>query len=176
MHAAKISGTDVKRFYGGAEQLSLGTGVIIGEIPLPFFNVNASSYQIRETVALILTHECDISQENKRPNNSDVMLAPLIPLEDFFAALEGDRNIKSSYVGNVVSGSVSQLFYLPPWIKHQNGSIVYLNRISSTHISQLEREPVKKLIALSSFAHRKLCERLSDHLLRDKAEQLPPPA
>jgi hypothetical protein len=155
--------------------LSLGTGVIVSDIPLPIFVPDASAYQIRESIALILSHECDISQDNKRPNNSDVIVVPLIPFEEFFATLPNDAAARS-YVGHLVSGNISQLFFLPPWEKHPTGSVVYLNRICSTHIDLVARDGVKKVIALSAYGHQKLIERLGDHLLRGKAEQLPPPA
>lgn len=74
---------DAWRFFGAHSHLSLGRGVIYEGIRYPVFDPSTSKFLTVEGTIYVLTHECDVSQENSRPFNDDVLICPLMPFNAF---------------------------------------------------------------------------------------------
>lgn len=173
---ASRTSEEASRYFGlGSVQVGLGTGVIYDGIAFPTYNENQDRFEIVKGMALVLTHECDIDTSNAKLFNKDVLIAPVGRLEDLFSKLKEEKTDDEvkGYLGDFVSGRISQLFYLPPFVSRPHGAFVALNRISPTHVSRFTN--IDPTIALSAYGHMKLCERLGNHLLRSKADALPRP-
>ena len=168
-------------FYGSAERLSPGAGVIYQNITYPRFNSETGRFFAGRGHVLVLTHECDIDPANERDFNEYFVAAPLILLEDFADAYENDnrKEIAKSLASAVAKDKVQRLFYLPPADPLAGvpalayGALIYWNQLTSAHISQFRTEGVSAMCALSEYAMRHADRHFESHFLRPKSEQLP---
>lgn len=76
------------RFYGDAEHLSLGRGLIFGGISYPVLEPDGDRFLTAEGIVYVLSHECDVSLDNVRPYNDDILVCPLFPFESFASGYE----------------------------------------------------------------------------------------
>jgi hypothetical protein len=170
-------GFDAIRFYGEASHLSLGRGLIYGGILYPLFHQTDMSFLTVEGSVYVITHECDVSQENVRPYNDDVLICPLSPFELFAARYEeayGEQRLKS-FLANIARGKVSRLMYFPRMDGYFGyGAIVFLNQMCGTKVQAFNREGVEKIAALSPVGAFLVERMLHNHFLRPKDEMLSP--
>lgn len=121
----------------------------------PLFNADDQLFDTVEGLVLVLTHECDIDQDNNRPFNDYLVFCPIIPLADFLAeytAHFSDEIKLKSFLSNVAARNVSRLMYVPPGLKGlEYGGLMYLNQISNSHISGFAQESSKRLGSVSSL-------------------------
>jgi hypothetical protein len=173
--ASGASRANAGAFYGSAEGLSFGAGIIFGAVTFPIFNAEAGRYQARIGPVLVLTHECDIDQTNDREFNTEVLLAPLILIDAFAAKFdEKDRAQGIELAKSIAAGLVFRMMFLPPYLGQiERGAFLYFNGITSTHLSQLNAVEARPLCALSEYALGLVDRSLQNHLFRPKAERLP---
>jgi hypothetical protein len=74
---------DVGRFYGQHEGLSVGAGLLFEGVRYPACNIDTNLFQTRRGLVYVLTHECDVSQDNVRPYNEELLICPIIKFEEF---------------------------------------------------------------------------------------------
>jgi hypothetical protein len=86
-NASRTSGA----WYGAARELAPGVGVIFKGIPYPLFNRDDRRYHVISGLVLILTHECDIEQQNQRAMNTSFLIAPLIQMSAFAEILAAEH-------------------------------------------------------------------------------------
>jgi hypothetical protein len=162
-------------FYGMARSLSPGAGVIFDGVPYPFFDKPTGRYEIREGLALVLTHECDIDQSNVRALNSSFLIAPMILMSSF--AQTFDAATARNLARDIATNQVHRLMFLPPpdsllRVKEfPLGAFVYFNAITNSDVTLLSK--ARAVCALSEFGLEILDLRLKNHLFRPKDEQLP---
>jgi hypothetical protein len=174
---ARFSGA----WYGHAGTLAPGVGVIFDGIAYPLFNPSTQRYQVQSGLVLILTHECDIDQNNSRAMNRGFLLVPLIPLAMFAAHFsnEGLEDDARALARDIAANKVHRLmFLLPPneLLRVANfplGAFLYFNAITNADISHLSADGARPVCALSEVGLQALDARLKNHLFRPKAEQLP---
>jgi hypothetical protein len=168
---------DSGRYYGAIHaDLGIGVGLFFSNVRMPIYDEKRGLFVTRTFTVLVLTHECDIDQANQKAFNNDVLVAPLAPFEAVFETLKAKRSdaeIKS-YLGDLAAGRITQLMYLPHWPERfPNGVVLYLNRITHTHLAEFSREGVSGIGALTGYGLQQLHSRLSTHLLREKQDRLP---
>ena len=56
-------------FYGAADGLSLGVGLVYQGVKYPLFDDHTRLFDTVEGLAYVLTHECDVDQSNARHFN-----------------------------------------------------------------------------------------------------------
>lgn len=166
---------DYGNFYGGAQgELSLGVGQIYSNTRFSAYNSDDHLYDTREGLVYVLTHECDIDQDNSRPFNEHAIVCPIIPLENCVSMLEpiGDAKLRG-FLGELGKDNISRVTYFPSTDDHlPHGGVIDLNQLSHVHISAFELEEAARVTALTASGLRILDYKITNHLLRPKAEKL----
>lgn len=177
---SQLQPQNVGAFYGGAEKLSPGAGIIYGGVEHAFFNIETGRHRAQQSFVLILTHECDIDPANNRDFNDYFTFAPLILLDEFANAYAGQKDRARSLITAIAQRQVNRLIYLPP--PHTGiavpepmrlGALVYWNNINNTHVSRLSKEGAAPICAVSQHGMIMLDYALQQHFLRSKSEVLP---
>jgi hypothetical protein len=166
-------------YYGAPTGLSLGAGLIYSGVQFAQYNSLDKQFEIIEGPALVLTNECDVA--NERDFNEYVLICPIITLEAFAATYVARHGLAkaSELLRAIAANTVYRVFLLPPPAdllnlpSFQNGGLLYLNQICSTHVSLFGTEEVRPLCALSQYGQQRLDQKLTNHLLRPKDELLP---
>jgi hypothetical protein len=165
-------------FYSSAEGLEPGTGLIFSGMTYPTFNPEQARFEARRGLILILTHECDIAPENERAFNEFFIAAPLILMSGFAEIFDTRRDLARNLAGDIASDKIHRMFFLPPThqlLPSENlrlGAFIYLNALTSAHISQLHAEGVRPECALSAYGLEVLDRKLKNHLFRPPAQRL----
>lgn len=162
------------KFYGSTEQLALGTGLIYAAIRCPVYNPEDRLFSTMELPVYVLTHECDVDQDNDRSFNEYLTVCPLILLSEFLIVYEewmqGADNL-GNFLSAIANRSVNRLMYLPPGPGQlQYGALLYLNNIVSTHICEFES--VKPFASVSAYGLEAIDKTFFNHFLRPKADRL----
>jgi hypothetical protein len=171
---------NIGAFYGSAAELAPGTGLIFSGVTYPTYNPANARFEARRGAVLILTHECDIDQQNVREFNTGFVLAPLIAMASFARMFEqaNRHDLARNLARDVAGDRVSRLFFLPPPnpLLPANGmglgAFIYLNAITSGHVKQLSVQEAHKVCALSEYGLEALDRKLRNHFLRPTAQQL----
>jgi hypothetical protein len=167
--------TDVGRFYGSHAGLSLGAGLIFRGVRVPLYNEERNVFMTVASTVYVMTHECDVAQENVRPLNDDVLVCPLMALEQFVPIYEqryAESGLKS-FLDNVAKRNVYRLMYFPCLRgTFDYGAMLYLNAISSTKVTAFNLPNVSVTGAVSEWGLREVDFLLENHFLRPKDERL----
>ncbi|MDX8442012.1 hypothetical protein [Mesorhizobium australafricanum] len=166
-------------YYGSAAGLSLGAGLIYAGIQVPFFDTAERRFEIIESLALVITNECDVA--NERAFDDHVLVCPIIPLRQYaesaIASKEYDHAI--NLIKEIALNRVNRVFFLPPAPKLlgeieglTDGGLMNLNMITATHVD-LFKHGARPLCAFSAYAQGRFDRKLEQHLLRPKTELLP---
>lgn len=165
-----------ERFYGIATEAGMGTGMMLSNVAYPAYLAEHGRFGIVEGIVIVLTHECDLDLANERVLNNAAVICPVIPLEQFVAALGEmlDDDAAEKLLSNITSRNVNRLLYLPivPDVLPMGGYL-YLNLLTSTHRSKLEGEEVARLCMMSGDGLRELDHAIERHFRRPKADRLP---
>lgn len=172
--------TDPARFYGPAAGLPLGAGLILRDCPVAHPDINKLRYETGLSVALVLTHECDVDQSNERVFNDLILVCPIIPLFDFCEEYESELGVGSwgGLLPHLARGDVFRAMYIPPprpelsCPELEGGGILYFNHISACRVSWLNDLPSKMICSLSERGLRMLDLKLKTHLFREKPTAL----
>ncbi|NVJ90320.1 MAG: hypothetical protein HWE34_01605 [Methylocystaceae bacterium] len=164
------------RYYGPTGSLPLGTGLLYNSVRFPMFVAEEAIYYTVEGFVYILTHECDVDQDNQRPFNRDVVFCPILPFEAFFdqvlKLVSPDK--QGNFLTALAKREVSRLVYMPtPNQALPYGGVMNLNRISSTDISAFNYGDAKCLASVSTYGLREIDFVLQNHLFRPKSADLP---
>ena len=108
--------TDPARFYGPAQGLPIGAGMIVRDCVVSVPHQTEMRFETGVGLGLILTHECDADQQNERFFNDLVLVCPIIPLDDFCASAEQDAGAGAwgGILPNIAANIVYRAMYLPP--------------------------------------------------------------
>jgi hypothetical protein len=166
-------------FYGEVGHRSLGAGLVYEDVIFPLFNDERGDFDTVQGVAYVVTHECDVDQNNVRYFNDLVVICPVIPLHALvheYEPLFGEEQLKSLLV-SAAKNEVFRVFFLPPAPDLldvpvlRNGALLYLNQLCSTHVGVFAQ--ARAVCALSTRGIGRLDWKLQNLLFRPKAEGLP---
>ena len=153
--------------------------MFFSDVPYPAYDIEAHRFRVYQGSVYVLTHECDIDQDNERPFNDLAVVCPVMRLEDLVEEYKaaGHEDKLYNLVQDIALDRIQRVFYLPP--PHdlfevemlRGGAILYLNNLVSTHVSLLP--PTAAQCALSEGALRQLDAKLQNHLFRPKSDSLP---
>ncbi len=162
-------------FYGGVNsERALGVGLIFDNVRYPVFNVENVLYDTREGLVYILTHECDLDQDNQRAFNDYALICPVIPFEEFHAKMSASMSDSElgAFYGNIGKENVSRLSYIPAISNTlPHGGVLYYNQITHTHIDSFSGSATK-IESLTYSGLRIIDYKMINHLLRPKADSL----
>lgn len=168
---------DAGTFYGPAEGLALGAGLILSNVEFPAYHPEEDRFVAWAGLALILSHECDLDQDNQRLLNDLALVCPVRKLDALveMAAVAGySDNALTTFLGNLASRRVSRAMYMPPLPDVlPYGGFIYLNQLTHTSVKRLSSDDAQTVTALSAYAMQSVDYVLLEHLFRDKADQLP---
>ena len=164
---------DVGSFYAPGTTLGLGKGLLMREAIFAQFDDDTGLYRTAQGAAYVLTHECDVDEENDRVFNADILVCPLIPLEAVVDALREDLNADQlvSFCANLGARNISRLVYLPPFDGCQFGGVMALNQITNATTDAL-RDRAAVICAVTAHGLAQIEYALENHLLRPKADRL----
>ena len=126
--------TDYTRFYGPAEGLPVGAGLLLRGCIIAVPHPVDTRFETGVGLGLVLTHECDIDQNNERSFNDLLLVCPIIPLDTFCARWEEEEGAGSwgGILPEIASENVHRAMYLPPaqnahtCPEMESGGIIYL--------------------------------------------------
>jgi hypothetical protein len=168
------------QFYGPANGLPLGSGLILKDCPVALPHPEEVRFRTALAFALVLTHECDVDPQNNRFFNDLVLVCPIITLEAFCESYKtsiGSDGLEQ-FLSSLASGNVFRAMYLPPphkpqYTTHlQAGGIINLNWISSCRVSWLPDIKNNAICSLSEPGHRALDIKIHNHFFREKPTRL----
>ena len=171
---------DAARFYEPVKDLPLGAGIILENCAVPFESPEEIRFGTVLSLALVLTHECDVDETNQRAFNESVLVIPNISLEDLHDELEEKEGL-GSYGGifpQIAAGTVYRVMYLPPPPQNMGisylprGGFINLNEICSTPLKWFPELQTKPAFSLSAIGLRSLDYKMENHLRREKAARL----
>jgi hypothetical protein len=172
---AQALSVDVGRFYSQGHHLSLGVGKFYSGVRFPVYDIADCVFQTAEGMVLVLTHECDIDSGNQRPFNDFLLVCPVIRFEVFvdeYSCKLGDERLRNFLV-DLGRRTVSRVAFIPWGLDAlPYGGLLYLNQISSTHLSAFRLSGVELCGAATAYALIQIDHALTNHLLRPKAERL----
>jgi hypothetical protein len=164
-------------FYGSAQQLGVGVGLIYDRIRYPLFNETTRLFSTVEGLVYVLTHECDVDPANARQFNEYVLVCPIIALDVFATEFAQSRSeaALAQFIPDLAGDRIFRVTFLPPisTTAIPFGGILYLNQICSTHRELFASAPAQSICALSSYAQSILDMKLLNHLFRPKSDVLP---
>jgi hypothetical protein len=174
--AAAYNRPDGDRFYGPIGDAAIGAGLVLTNVEYPTYLRDEEGFGRLKGAVLVLTHECDLDQENERVLNDVALVCPIIPLDALVGRLNEalDYETARRLIANISARYVNRLLYLPlipnelPW-----GGYLYLNHLTNTHLSKLTADDVKAICMLSRYGLRELDFALERHLLRPKVDRVP---
>lgn len=166
---------DPGSFYGPANSLALGVGLIIDGVEYPVFDHARDVFSVRTGLIYVLSHECDLDPNNDRFLNGAALICPILPLKNVVneATQLGLRDDElGAFLGNVAARRATRCVYMPPIATHlPDGGLLNLNLIASTSINRLNAGA--RVLAVSNSGHRSIDAAIDHHLRREKSEVLP---
>ncbi len=171
---------DPARFYGPSADLPLGSGVLVRDCAMAMPHPVEMKFDTGVGLALVLTHECDIDQNNERFFNDLLLVCPIILLDHFCAECEEDGGTGAwgGILPAIARDDVYRAMYLPPlptqWScpEMEGGGILYLNHISTSCVRWFSDVRHQQICSLSARGLQAFDIKLKNHLFREKANEL----
>lgn len=166
---------DVGRFYFAGKNLAVGRGVLYDTIYFPLFDLDTGVFLTLEGQGYVLTHECDIDQNNNKLFNTDVLICPIIPLQDVVEELKQELTQAQliSFLTNLGARNISRLVYLPTLGDSlAYGGVLYLNQITNVPVSLFHDGNAHAIGAVTGYGLTVVDSSIENHLLRPKADRL----
>jgi len=162
-------------FFGGVMGRPIGSGVLLKNCRIPFYQAESKKFLSGKAIVCVLTHECDIDQSNSRMFNDKLIVAPIIDFRVWFNHVFNNLNREAAInVGtDIVADTIYRVLYLPtiPNTEMEYGGFIYLNEITNVRVDVVHEE-AEAICSLSEFSFRILSYKLENHLLRPKSSPL----
>jgi hypothetical protein len=149
--------------------------VLYGSIIFPLFDSDTGVFLTVEGQGCVLTHECDVDQNNNKLFNTDVLICPIIPLQDVVEELAQELTQVQliSFLTNLGARNISRLVYLPTLASSlKYGGVLYLNQITNTPANLFHNGYAHSIGALTGYGLTVVDYSIENHLLRPKADHL----
>ena len=166
---------DIGRFYSSGENIALGRGKLYDSIVYPIFDSETGVFVTVEGLGYVLTHECDVDENNNRLFNTDVLICPIIPLKDIVEELKQEltREQLVSFLSALGERKISRLVYLPTLGNQMEyGGVLYLNQITNAPVSCFEEKKTRSFGVVTGYGLTIVDHSIENHLLRPKADRL----
>jgi hypothetical protein len=157
----------------------MGAGLLLDRCPYPMPNEQLSKFDTVIGKVLVITHECDVDKSNERMFNDQLVVIPILPLDDWCELMDEDCGLGSwgGILPKIASDDVFRVMYLPPVPRSINtalpsGGLLNLNSIASAQISWFDKYNTMPICSLSGIGLRAFDYKITNHLLRQKAAPL----
>jgi hypothetical protein len=166
---------NVGKFYAPGTSLALGKGAMYRPVLYPVYDEEQAIFLSVAGLVYVLTHECDVEQENVRLFNRDLLICPIIPLEhlveEYLSILNEDHAV--SFLTNLGARNIPRLLYVPAWPPVlRYGGVMYLNHIANTSVAVFHAGEAQLIAAVTGYGLEIVERMLENHLLRPKADRL----
>jgi hypothetical protein len=162
----------VGAFYGAEENMPVGAGLFVSNLRLPLFDATTYLFKTVRGDAYVVTHECDIAEENDRICKEWLLVCPVIHFDEFVAEYQSHQNL-GAFLGELAKRNIPRLLYIPPLgAPLPYGGVLHLNRITSTHVSAFAETGVARIGAVSATGLREVDSALQNLLFREKSHRL----
>jgi hypothetical protein len=134
--------------------------------------INLPDVRIEPFNCMIFSNTCDISPDNPRFFQSQIVYAPIFSLDKYLHMLfkEGNRSNQKilSHIQAIREQKVTQIFYLPPKDGNIGESIVFFDRVLNIPFRSLHLESLdeRRLFSLSNLGFYIFLFKLSIHFTR----------
>lgn len=167
------------KFFGDVGQLDVGVGLILNNVAYPVYNDDDSDWDIAEGLVYVVSHECDIAQENERPFNDAALVCPIIPLanviEQYLADLTPEKT--KSFIYQLADSKVDRAIFVPAIPEHlPQGGVLYFSAMASTSVRELLKPEVVAQCAVTVPALKYIDDRMHQALLKRPKDQVLPMA
>ncbi len=137
---------------------------------------------IDKAKCFVLSNTCDMDiSSNKRYFKSQVVFSPIVDPEPYIQALKAKKKGSEAidteeaidaHFASIRKQESSQIMYLPPCAKLQNGGLVFLDQVYHVPSESIPRDTLEsfRLLTLSNYGHYCMCIKLSHHFCRVTAE------
>lgn len=140
--------------------------------------VNLPSTETKERNCIVLSNTCDLDLANQRYFSSQIVYAPIMPMETYREMLKkrgkNDQQI-DNHLRVIRHQEITQIFYLPELTDIIPESIVFLDRVYNIANKYINRNelPERRLFTLSDFGAYLFIFKLSLHFTRiyDKVDR-----
>ncbi len=149
--------------------------MLYGSIIFPLLDSDIGVFLTAEGQGYILTHECDVDENNNKLFNTDVLICPIIPLQVVVEELAQDLTQAQliSFLTNLGARKISRLVYLPTLASSlEYGGVLYLNQITNTPVNLFHNGHAHSIGALTGYGLTVVDYSIENHLLRPKADRL----
>jgi ABC-type transporter Mla MlaB component len=149
----KWNNKNYSHFYSPVNYQYFLQGDLVREIRYPMWDKSDKSFKKTFTDAIILSNTCDLDLSNLRKINKQVVLAPILELQDYISEMtQIDDNIEET-LQKIKTQSISNILYLPPnlstgtdYICHLDKAFwfpaeelnLYLDEIDKTRVTSLD--------------------------------------
>ena len=174
-YVLESSTIDVGRFYSSGENIAVGRGKLYNSVVYPIFDSEKGIFLTVEGLGYVLTHECDVDENNNKLFNTDVLICPIMPLQDIVEELEQEHNRVQlvSFLTNLGARNISRLIYLPTLGEHlAYGGVLYLNQITNTPVGFFHNGQARSIGVVTGYGLTIIDNSIENHLLRPKADRL----
>lgn len=159
-------------FYSSPGGRPLGRGVILRDCTVPFFDHDAKKFLTGKGFVCVLTHECDIDENNERPFNDKLLIAPIMDFEIWYDVSKkalGEEAAQRVAV-DIVKDQIFRVFYLPtvPGTTMAYGGLIYFNEITNIRVDEVDF-PASGVCELTEYSSMLLKFKLENHLFRPKS-------
>ncbi len=141
--------------------------------------VNLPNSDIRPAPSMILSNTCDISQDNTRLFNTNILYSPIFNLRKYKEKIS-NNSTKSpqaieDHIAAIKRQEVTQIFYLPELKDQIEDSIVFFDRVCNCSNSSVKRDKIntERIFTLSDYGSYLFVLKLSINFTRifDKVER-----
>lgn len=165
---------DAGSFYGATAERGVGRGML-HRVPYALYNPDTTVFDTVRGLVYVLTHECDVDEENTgRFANTDVLVCPILPAEimvpDYRSSAGSDDRLRG-FLHHLARNNIQRLLYLPPFPPAiPYGGVLNLNLISSTRVEFFGEQTFAG--AVSEYGLMIADYKFENHLLRPKDDRL----
>jgi len=141
--------------------------------------INLPNPAIRPTPSMVLSNTCDISQDNARLFNTNILYSPIFNLRKYKEKISTDSTKSpqaiEDHIAAIKRQEVTQIFYLPELKDQIEDSIVFFDRVCNCSNSIIKKEKIssEKIFTLSDYGSYLFLLKLSINFTRifDKVER-----
>jgi hypothetical protein len=167
---SKWSTKTYSNFYAPANYPYFLQGDLVREIRYPNWNKAENIFQRTFTDAIIISNTCDLDLSNLRKAHKQVVLAPLLELEEYINELAiFDVNIEET-LQKIRTQSTSNILYLPPNLSNGKEYICHFDKAFWFPTEELNSYStdigITRIASLDYFGYYLFLVKLSYHFCR----------
>ncbi len=141
--------------------------------------VNLPQPDIRPIPSMIFSNTCDISPDNTRLFNTNILYSPIFNLRKYREKISSDSTKSpqaiEDHIAAIKRQEITQIFFLPALIDQIEDSIVFFDRVCNCSNKMMKKENIdtERIFTLSDYGSYLFVLKLSIHFTRifDKVER-----